>query len=475
MGGRSLGRLLVIGVLVGSSREATAQMTLLIESYADERPPDADRVLAPLRDRLQRRGTATTAAAIAALLGHQLPLPGAAEPTLTAAELAERVHLGFASAARGDYRLAIRQLEAALASARESPSIVVADASAPAWLTRALAGLAFARGRMGDLDGAAEAMAEQLRSFPEHPVMRNELGPEAEKLYGATRRALEAAPRGSLLVDVSEPGARIYVNEVGRGRGGTFAGALLPGTYRILVEASGTGRRYTARVRAGETTRLSIDWDVDARLVATPRWVGCVWPRGAQDGTARLAQRLARGGAADGVIVVEIVRRGERRFTTGRVYRRAAGSPARAAEIELGGRDAERLVALADYLAGGERTDEAVRILGDPGRDHARGSRALVWASAGVAAAALGTGAYLLHLDGRGTCGAIPIEQCPRLYDTAPLGWTLIGGGIAAVALGASWYAAHAAHAAHAARGPALTLGRSRAGTFAALAWSFSR
>jgi hypothetical protein len=37
MGGRSLRRLLVINVLVGSSREAAAPATLLIESRAGER------------------------------------------------------------------------------------------------------------------------------------------------------------------------------------------------------------------------------------------------------------------------------------------------------------------------------------------------------------------------------------------------------------------------------------------------------
>ena len=66
MGGRSPGRLLVIGVLVGSSSEAAAQRTLLVESYVGERLADAERLLAPLRERLQRRGAATATAALGA-------------------------------------------------------------------------------------------------------------------------------------------------------------------------------------------------------------------------------------------------------------------------------------------------------------------------------------------------------------------------------------------------------------------------
>src|SRR5204863_1335820 len=147
---------------------------------------------------------------------------------------------------------------------------------------------------------------------------------------------------------------------VRRGRG-AFAGELVPGTYRVLVEASGLGRRYTAAVRAGEQTHLAIDWDTDARWIATPRWIGLVWPRGVRDRTAQVAQRLARGGAS--VVVVGIILRRDRRFVIGQAYRRATGAPERAGSIELeageddtGERDAARLLALADYLATGERT-----------------------------------------------------------------------------------------------------------------------
>lgn len=466
MGGRSFGRLLVFGALVGASREAMAQATLLVESYAEARPTDADHVLAPLRERLQHRGVVTTTTEIAALLGGRLPM-APSEPGLSAAELTERIDLGFRSALRGDYHLAISQLAAALETAHENAPLIASTSSSRAWLTKALAGLAFARGRLGDQAGAAAAMAEQIRSFPDWPVTREAFGPEAEKLYTATRRALEAAPRGSLRVQVDAPDVQIYLDEVHRGRGHALAEDLLPGTYRIQLEAAGTSRRYTTTLHAGEQALLSIDWDTDTRVTATPQWVGFAWPHGAKPRTRQLVQRLARRGAIEAVIVVGIAEAGERRYVVGRRYR-ATGAIERLAWLEFGVGGPAQLIALADYLAGATRASATIRLGDPPVAGHALGSRAPAWAAGGVAAAAAAGGAYLLYLDGRSTCGSLPIEQCARLHDTALLGWTLLGGSVAAVAFGAYWYTSRA-HP----RAPAVVLGRSGAHRFAALTWSF--
>ena len=304
-------------------------------------------------------------------------------------------------------------------------------------------------------------------------MTRAEFGPEAEKLYGAARAALEASARGGLSVDAGRPDARIYLNEVGRGRGGTFDGDLWPGTYRILVEVSGVGRRYTATVEPGRRTRLEIDWETDARFTATAQWIGFVWPRGAHDRTAQLAQRFARGNALDDAIVVGIVHRGAHRYVIGHTYRRESGVLERVGSIQLGepgepgAADAAKLAALADYLSNGERAGEVVRV-GEPPWRPPRGSRAPVWASAAVAIAALGAGGYLVAIDSRGTCGAPPPAQCPRLHDTARLGWTLVGGGVAAIGFGVSWYVARTRP-----RAPSIAVQRSATGSFATMAWSF--
>lgn len=62
------------------------------------------------------------------------------------------------------------------------------------------------------------------------------------------------------------------------------------------------------------------------------------------------------------------------------------------------------------------------------------------YASGGFALAAIGVGAYALHIDGHGTCGAAPPVQCRSLYDTAKLGWTTIGVGAAAAGFATYWF-----------------------------------
>lgn len=62
------------------------------------------------------------------------------------------------------------------------------------------------------------------------------------------------------------------------------------------------------------------------------------------------------------------------------------------------------------------------------------------YASGGFAVAAIGVGAYELHLDGRGTCGAAPPVQCQKLYNTAVLGWTTIGVGTLAAGFATYWF-----------------------------------
>jgi tetratricopeptide (TPR) repeat protein len=58
---------------------------------------------------------------------------------------------------------------------------------------------------------------------------------------------------------------------------------------------------------------------------------------------------------------------------------------------------------------------------------------------AGAGAVALGAGAWLVHVDSTGTCGADPPQQCPNLYDTANVGYTLGAGGALAALAGLGW------------------------------------
>jgi hypothetical protein len=67
-----------------------------------------------------------------------------------------------------------------------------------------------------------------------------------------------------------------------------------------------------------------------------------------------------------------------------------------------------------------------------------RRSRAPMYAAAATAVASFVAGGYLVHLNGRPTCGLI-LAHCRYAYHTRWPGWGLIGTGVAATGLGVYW------------------------------------
>ncbi len=58
------------------------------------------------------------------------------------------------------------------------------------------------------------------------------------------------------------------------------------------------------------------------------------------------------------------------------------------------------------------------------------------WGTAVLSAGAIGSGLYLLSIDGMGTCDTVG-STCPDEYNTATVGWAVIGGGVALAATSA--------------------------------------
>jgi hypothetical protein len=58
-------------------------------------------------------------------------------------------------------------------------------------------------------------------------------------------------------------------------------------------------------------------------------------------------------------------------------------------------------------------------------------SRLPLYAAAGTAIAMFAAGAYMIHVDGTGTCGLGP-GDCPYVEGTGGAGWALLGAGAAA-------------------------------------------
>lgn len=431
--------------------------------------------LAELRRELGRRQVTVDPAQIHELRNEQLPLSGRWDPELSLRALSAELDAGVRAYLRGQFDRAEQTLEAALALAHRNPALVVSDASSRRRLTQALASLALARQRQGDRAGALAAMAEQVRSFPELPVTLQDFGGRGEALYAAARGELERGPRGGLVIDVSDPDARIYINEHGRGRGGTFSSDMFPGAYRVLVMVGAHSRLYRITVHAHEQTRLAIDWAMDADFASSPSWIGFSPSAPRQ---LRAHRHLARRLAFNDAIVVGCDGEGAERVLWGAVYERGSGRELRRGAVVLGigigvgARD--KMDRFAAFLASGRYAREfssplAALAVVPSRREMEITTSAQIplstWIFGGVGLAAVGGGTYLA-LSNRDPC-----PTCERDARSSLLAIALLGSGI--VSLGVATFLTIDARRPPARRHAALGLLPLHRGGFATLGWQF--
>ena len=350
----ALASLVSLAALGLGGTTAAASSMILLEVHDGPRADWTDATLRAVRHALRTRDVVVEPRALAELRNELLPGAGRWDEELTLPELIAQLEAGVRSYLRGSFLAAEQQLEAALAVAHRNPALVVSDATSRQWMTQALASLALARVRLGKRTAALEALAEQIRSYPEQPVTRAAFGSRGELLYGDARRALEAGPRGGLLIDVSDPNARIYINEYGRGRGGTFASDVFPGSYRVLVMVGGQARLYRVAVHGNEQTRLLIDWSADGAFISCRAWVGLRLP--ARDRALRAARTraIARRLAFHDAIFVGVDAGAEGPTLWGVVHEKATGRRLRSAALPLTGRAAAELQSFAAFLAAGD-------------------------------------------------------------------------------------------------------------------------
>lgn len=393
---------------------AQAAPALLFEAHWGARTEEAARLLEAVREPLERHGAVVSPATIAALDNEVLPLPARWDDTLSLEALTARLEAGVRSYLLGRFRLAAQQLEAALAAAHRNPLLLVADTSSRQWMTQALVSLALTRARLGEPARAAAALGEQIRSYPELPVTHAAFGSRGDALYTQTRRALESEPRGGLMVDVSDADARIYINEVGRGRGGAFASDVLPGEYRVLIVLRGRARRYRVSVHGNAQTRLLLDWDQESRFALGRDWAGLelagLSPVAAEAALRTRARRLQFHDAL--YIGVSPGPRG--RALWGAVYQRGTGRKLRQVQVPVTDTGPHELERFAAALLAGDQVEAApaevptalARAVPAPRRalantppisdDHRRAPRILGWAFGGLGALAIGGGLALM-------------------------------------------------------------------------------
>ena len=328
---------------------------------------------------------------------------------LLAPALRELAGHGFVTGARAARLIESRVSRPAAARSRVPAGQLLAQVSAD-----------LRRGRASDAEGA---MTELVRRFPEAAPSRSEHGGDAVELYRRVRRRVESAGSGRLVVDVSDPDAVIFVDDVFRGVGRVDE-SVAAGAHAVHVQiGKQPGRVREVSVDAGGVTRVRIAWEVDRALRTGADWAGLEIERPREsilDAATARAVAIARAAGSRTVVLLAI----EERASAGRVLIGAAidagsGRAIRRASVPLtGGVQVLALARLARVLAGAP-----LRVAPRPPR------RWLKWSLAASSLVGLGAGATLIHLDGRCQHHVVG-RPCPVSWQTGPYGWAALGVGL---------------------------------------------
>lgn len=468
-------------VICAGPSSTGAPAMVLFESHVGKRALEIESTMMALRAMLASGDILVDPQALIGWTNEVLPWSGHWDRDEDLIGLTTQLDAGVSSYLNGDFKLAALQLDAALQAVHRNATLVVADPKSRTWMTKALTSLALARLQLRDRTGALAAMSEQIRSFPELPVTRADFGTRGESLYNQARRSMEAGARGALLVDVNQPDARIYINEFGRGRGGTFTSDLFPGSYRILVVVGGEDRLYRISIHPNEQTRLSIDWAFDTAFVSSTDWMGLEIPTELGPAQQELGRLLAKRIAFSDVIIVGISSGYQEKILWGVVYEKGSGRELRSGKVILTPTSMEHhLPIFARFLASGENAFEIKILTKAADRSIDAQAAALLpapmpstsdwptWMFVGVGIASAGTGTYLAVAGGN--CADDPVDCGPLPYNKV-WAYSLIGGGIASVGIAALLH--FTSEPSSSVVPAAVVLRRSHSGGFASLSWQF--
>lgn len=401
-------------VLVTLAAPAAAQR-VVIESYPGPEPRDADRILSAAVTELQSLGFSRAAA--------DAPISKPAR-ILTPTEMAGLESLvqdgtEHFNAAKIDE--AIATLERALALQNAAIATGAADTDFRKLRMETLIRLAQSYKRASPAKPAeiTAAMGEVLRSFPDFDISTRTHGYEPVEMRSSVAKEIGAEGRGTLVVEVDEPQAVIFVNERYAGVGQVEMDGLYPGRYRVFTKSgSQSGRIHEVEVEAGQTARLAVQWQFDAALQGSAAGLHLSFASQSQqeEQLPRLAHRLARKLGADEILVLGIRTVDGRRTVVGHLFSKESTRFLRRGAVTVEPAvPTDKLRALARFLAGdddaGRLVDRVVlggsgaaetggSLLGGSARESG-GSSALgvwKWVTLGGGVAALGTGGVLWAL-----------------------------------------------------------------------------
>jgi hypothetical protein len=443
---------LVVAVLVATTSSAHGG-GIVLESYTGERPADATRLLAPVLEELSGRGYAsgdTVARTYDVQVSRAAMTPGGVP-----VDFAAQIDRGFKAWVGGRFDEAIEILVPLVETAHANTGAFAAEPSLREPLLQALIALGLAYQRIGDASAMRATFGEIVRSWPQTQLSRATYGPDAAQAFEHVRREVVAAGRGRLTIKTDDA-AVVFVNEMYRAAGSTSVD-LSPGEYRVVVMLNKqASRSHRITVRANAEVALEIDAKLD-QAIRTAKFTGLSFASQAERDAheARYAQRFAKAVGANAVAVVGIDDVRGRSAVVGVLVSLQSGRELRRARIPVEPDPSrDKLRALARFLAGDDPAPglEVQFSAGDHGdrtrsetSDHASPGRWGGWrfVTAGLGAAALGTGIALFALDGTCPTEPPPGQQCNDFYDTATAGYLALGGGAVLAVLSVYLFATH--------------------------------
>ncbi|MBK7539405.1 MAG: hypothetical protein IPI49_29410 [Myxococcales bacterium] len=438
---------------LAGAQTASAEI-LIVESWVGGPSPQEREWASTVRASLTSvGGFVASPTAIAQALGPRRPLPPLSAPkdpadsSLLARFSAARASFndGIAQYRRGRFQAGEKLLAALVTEAQLSPLIFATEVGRPVY-RQAMLYLALCRSRLRLPQAAAQVAEEFVRTFPSKSEdVFTDFGPIADRLYRAAEAKLTAMGRGTLLVEVSERDAVVSVNE-SLGANRAFEGSVLPGVYRVLVKTSASGaRRYEVPVRANESVRLTIDWQLDRALLLTQESASLVFDsdrdRGSEGSVAvSLAQAISAGPRV--VVLGSRIYNGYRAVSAS-LYDVKSGRHLGTALAVMDGRMTDaKLLAIKTYVVSGGETvndhliasalplDTVAMIEAEtPLTVKESPARWPAYVAASGSALAFGAGVVLLERDRRGSCDGSAGASCTSA-GFAPYAYGLFGASV---------------------------------------------
>lgn len=399
-------------VASGPARDVRAEV-LVLDACVVECTEEDLRLIGEFRRILAaefaRPGLATTPSDVAEAIGNGMPWSAVTNPGMTSGQIVDALKSAIEHWIAGRYEQAAQQAEEGLSSAKLDPTLVTSEPTLRQIIPRAHVARAVSLWRLGRRELARGAISELVRTLPEQSIL-DSWGTEADKIFQLVRKDYEARGKGFLIVEVDDPTAIFYLNEAGQPHRSMFAGALYPGTYRILVQdARGRSKLFRPTIEPNDTSVLRIRWRRDAQVTSAGAHVGFVFESAAERvNEGDWARDFAALAKSDLVVVVGRIRWRKRAAMIGTIYSVSSGSAHKVGVVSLAGDERKALRELATFLFSPSKPTPSVTSLAAPPWEAAAAEvenaslgigYPLGWALSG---AALGAGAVLIATERHG-------------------------------------------------------------------------